>query len=251
MVHVIDLDRFAEGSAGVLSPEVKWVGSSNCPGPIAAAAAVLTRLAVRIDQRREEKGGGAAALREAVVLCPAAEHPGFVAEVLALLLRHHWGVAPGRAEVGAVADALRALGSDAIQGAEPGTSQADAAAGDLRAFLAGCARRVTIVWPYEGASVEVVGDLVGGWHCRAPLHYNPWRRQWRLQLLGAAPGRHRYKFIVDGRWCADLRAPLEHDVWHNANNLLDVPPAPKGQALSAERQAALAADCQAFYTKPL
>ncbi|KAK2079886.1 hypothetical protein QBZ16_002281 [Prototheca wickerhamii] len=221
MVHVIDLDRFAEGSAGVLSPEVKWVGSSNCPGPIAAAAAVLTRLAVRIDQRREEKGGGAAALREAVVLCPAAEHPGFVAEVLALLLRNHWGVDPGRAEVGAVADALRALGSDAIQGAEPGTSQAGR----------GCGRPARLPGGLRAARDDRVA--------------------WRLQLLGAAPGRHRYKFIVDGRWCADLRAPLEHDVWHNANNLLDVPPAPKGPALSAERQAALGAACLAFYTKPL
>ena len=30
-------------------------------------------------------------------------------------------------------------------------------------------RAVTLVWPYGGASVEVAGDVLGGWHCRAPL----------------------------------------------------------------------------------
>ena len=31
------------------------------------------------------------------------------------------------------------------------------------------ARAVTLTWPYGGASVEVAGDVLGGWHVRAPL----------------------------------------------------------------------------------
>lgn len=42
-------------------------------------------------------------------------------------------------------------------------------------------------------------------------------------LQGVTPGVHRFKFIVDGRWCADLNGPVEHDFWGNANNVVVVP----------------------------
>lgn len=241
-VHVIDLDCFAEGSASVLSPEVRWVGTTSCPGPITAAAATLARLAFRISQRR--KAGDL----EAVVLCCSSDHPFFAAELVAITLHGYWGMNASEAEH--MATALCRLGGSSGSGSDI-LQRSEVALQDLRAFLDGCRRRVTLVWPYDGSSVEVVGDLVGGWHCRVPLYYNRWRREWRLQLLGVAPGKHRYKFIVDGRWCADLHAPVEYDVWQNANNVLDV--REKGGSgatkLSAERAAALGAACLAFYTK--
>lgn len=55
------------------------------------------------------------------------------------------------------------------------------------------------------------------------------------------PGVHRFKFIVDGRWCADLNGPVEHDFWGNANNVVVVPgtragePEPGGAAERAGR----------------
>jgi len=34
-------------------------------------------------------------------------------------------------------------------------------------------QRVRLTWPYGGYSVEVAGDVVGGWHVRTPLHQCP------------------------------------------------------------------------------
>ena len=49
---------------------------------------------------------------------------------------------------------------------------ASAIAAASKALLdAGVARRqaVRLCWPYGGASMEVAGDVLGGWHVRAPL----------------------------------------------------------------------------------
>lgn len=34
-------------------------------------------------------------------------------------------------------------------------------------------QRVRLTWPYGGYSVEVAGDVVGGWHVRTPLQQCP------------------------------------------------------------------------------
>lgn len=34
-------------------------------------------------------------------------------------------------------------------------------------------QRVRLTWPYGGYSMEVAGDVVGGWHVRTPLHQCP------------------------------------------------------------------------------
>ena len=52
-------------------------------------------------------------------------------------------------------------------------SEASAIAATSKLLLDGWRERrraVTLVWPYGGASVEVAGDVLGGWHCRAHLN---------------------------------------------------------------------------------
>lgn len=68
---------------------------------------------------------------------------------------------------------------------------------------------------------------------------------------GLRPGFYPCKFIVDGRWCIDMAAPVENDSRGNANNVIVVPqdppptnlfPAPSGPGGSAAASPAGAAD---------
>ncbi|KFM24342.1 hypothetical protein F751_3060 [Auxenochlorella protothecoides] len=238
-LRTLDLSRFAEGSVSGLPPHVRWVGSDKAPCPTIAASAALARLAVRAELGRKRghdaRGPDSAGPTDAVLAMHHPRHAPFVSEALWLVLQYHWGMpAPEAIEI--VSD---------ICGCAPIPAQASATALELERFVRGWSRRVTLAWPYGGASVEVVGDLVGGWHCRVPLQYNSWRREWRLQLLGLAPGLHRFKFIVDGRWCADVHAPLEHDFWGNANNVLRVGEGGRG----GDAIATLGAALLSFYCK--
>uniref|UniRef100_A0A1D2AAK8 AMP-activated protein kinase glycogen-binding domain-containing protein n=1 Tax=Auxenochlorella protothecoides TaxID=3075 RepID=A0A1D2AAK8_AUXPR len=238
-LRTLDLSRFAEGSVSGLPPHVRWVGSDKAPCPTIAASAALARLAVRAELGRKRghdaRGPDSAGPTDAVLAMHHPRHAPFVSEALWLVLQYHWGMpAPEAIEI--VSD---------ICGCAPIPAQASATALELERFVRGWSRRVTLAWPYGGASVEVVGDLVGGWHCRVPLQYNSWRREWRLQLLGLAPGLHRFKFIVDGRWCADVHAPLEHDFWGNANNVLRVGEGGRG----GDAVATLGAALLSFYCK--
>lgn len=63
---------------------------------------------------------------------------------------------------------------------------------------------------------------VGGWEKRAPMVFDVKRKRWRLQIWGLAPGIHRFKYLVDGRWVIDLAAHTEADSRGNINNVVMV-----------------------------
>jgi len=75
---------------------------------------------------------------------------------------------------------------------------------------------IELSWAYQGNEVYVAGSW-SNWQERVKL--NAEKRVW-LQL---PRGIHRYKFIVDGRWCYDMLRPLETDDCGNINNVLSVP----------------------------
>lgn len=54
-------------------------------------------------------------------------------------------------------------------GYEPDASAIAAASKLLLDASCEARRRVRLRWPYGGGSVEVAGDVVGGWHVRTPL----------------------------------------------------------------------------------
>jgi len=75
---------------------------------------------------------------------------------------------------------------------------------------------IEVSWVYQGREVYVVGSW-SNWQDRIRL--NAENKVW-LQL---PRGFHRYKFIVDGRWCYDMLRPQETDDCGNINNVLCVP----------------------------
>ena len=83
-----------------------------------------------------------------------------------------------------------------------------------------------------------VGDAAGSWDQRVPLAFDVARQQWRVQLWGLAPGRYRYKYIVDGAWVVDLAAATETDAWGNVNNVVTAGDSRAGLAASTADRAA-------------
>lgn len=115
--------------------------------------------------------------------------------------------------------------------------------------------RVLLTWPHGGLSVDIAGELVGGWMQRVPLQRTPPRahgsragvrgagrlpsqgpgagagpaRQgqeglglFSIELKGLSPGVYHYKYIVDGCWAVDPFAPKALDNSGNLNNILAV-----------------------------
>jgi 1,4-alpha-glucan branching enzyme len=74
----------------------------------------------------------------------------------------------------------------------------------------------------SASTVTVAGDF-NGWDITA----HPMERQgenlWALEME-LPPGRHEYKFLVDGQqWWNDPEAPKVPNLWGSENSYLEVP----------------------------
>lgn len=100
---------------------------------------------------------------------------------------------------------------------------------------------VEFVWNHDADDVRITGDFVG-WGSGVPMQRkenlkpsssvsqhpgsstsssssNP---EYRITLR-LAPGSYTYKFIVNGEWMYDPRAPFREDTYGNINNYIDIP----------------------------
>lgn len=217
-LQIIDLPRTMLYSAcsGLEGPwkladEVAWVGSRLLPSPAVSAAASLHRLAHRC-------GGATSILPQhggtAAVLMYRPQDVQTAAEVLAIYFHLYCGVD--------ARNALSAAGA-ALHCASPPPAALESAVQEMAACGKGWLERVVLEWSYTGGSVELAGEVVGGWDRTAPLSFNVARRKWRLQLWGLPPGAYAFKFIVDGQWCIDMAGPSQMDTFGNINNVCLVP----------------------------
>jgi len=78
---------------------------------------------------------------------------------------------------------------------------------------------VEFSWPYEGEKVSVTGSF-NNWKEQIPMlirDYNGWKLTLKL-----FPGVYTYKFVIDGRWCHDMRHEATRDPDGNLNNVVRV-----------------------------
>ena len=228
-LQVIDMERIStisnslsaitstDGTKGpgprwIFGRHVAWVGSSVMPGAVLAGAAALHRASHRC-------GGAATDLKErdgaaAVLTFDGMLGANTAAASLALYLHLFCHFEPK--------EALNAAGA-VFKIDPPPESSLDTGVEAAAAIGQGWLQRVVLKWPYwVGKRIEVTGDLVGGWNCRVPMVWSERQGIWRTQLWGIPPGVHQYKFIVDGRWCADLARPSMVDEYGNVNNIVSV-----------------------------
>ena len=200
------------GPRWIFGHEVAWVGSSALPGAPLAAAASLHRAAHRCGgplSKMPERNGIAT-----VITYSSSTELKVASEAFALYLHLYCDFHAKEAMniAGGIFNTSPTSESSLNTGIE-----AAAAIGQ------GWLQRVILKWPYwVGSKIEVTGDLVGGWNRRVPLQFFKEQEVWRTQLWGVPPGVHQYKFIVDGRWCADLAAPSLLDEYGNVNNVVSV-----------------------------
>jgi hypothetical protein len=208
-LHVVDYSKIAQhrhqserGPPWLVFDDVAWVGPTAFPSPIASTAALLHRLAHRANQHQ--------CGTHVVSLSYQPQHADEVCKALALYLHLYCGLSPRSAAISA---------GEAFDLDPPPQSALDAGIEEMAALGLGWLQRVILEWKYSGGCVEAAGDAVGGWDRVVPLSFNIRRRKWRIQLWGLPPGVYSYKFIVDGRWCIDVAAPSQTDVWGNPNNV--------------------------------
>ncbi len=218
-----------------LAPDIAWVGAQSFPSPAVTAAATLHRIAHRC--------GGAANPPPLVggttaVLTYRPEDVSVAADALAVYFHLYCNL---RAK-----DAVSAAGA-ALQCPAPALSILESAVEELAACGRGWLQRVSLEWHYAGGSVEIAGDVIGGWDCTASLAFNVRHRKWKLQLWGLPPGLYDFKFIVDGHWCIDVAAPSRVDSYGNSNNVVLVETYVDGQVSEAVQIATDDADGMAAY----
>jgi len=75
----------------------------------------------------------------------------------------------------------------------------------------------TFVWPYGGSNVALAGT------------FNSWKQQPMKKTnkgheltVNLTPGKHEFKYVVDGHWCYDLAAKSKEDKEKNFNNFIDI-----------------------------
>ncbi|KAH7622488.1 hypothetical protein NADE_005073 [Nannochloris sp. 'desiccata'] len=241
-LQVIDLPHIMLSSAcstskgpWKLASDIAWVGSKNFPSPAVTAAATLHRVAHRC--------GGAASPPlptggTAAVLTYRPEDVSIAAESLAVYLHLYCNIK--------AKDAAAAAGA-ALQCPAPALTVLESAVEELAACGKGWLQRVSLEWHYAGGSVEVAGDVIGGWDCTASLAFNVRHRKWRLQLWGLPPGLYDFKFIVDNHWCIDVAAPSRVDSYGNSNNVCMVETYSDAVLSEAVQIATDAADGMAAY----
>jgi 1,4-alpha-glucan branching enzyme len=84
-------------------------------------------------------------------------------------------------------------------------------------------RRIRLQFRHAAASrVAVAGDF-NGWRTTSHLLDRDKGDLWALEV-DLPPGRHEYKFLVDGRqWWNDPEAPKVPNVWGSETSYLEVP----------------------------
>jgi len=95
-----------------------------------------------------------------------------------------------------------------------------------RTGLAGAIRRIEVELQYEApkaVTVFVAGDF-NHWRAGDLRLRRDERGVWRVPLC-LVPGRYEYRFIVDGEWQEDPRAPSRvPNEFGSSNSVLEVPP---------------------------
>ncbi|KAI0564293.1 carbohydrate-binding module family 48 protein [Gracilaria domingensis] len=80
-------------------------------------------------------------------------------------------------------------------------------------------KNVTLEWtPHMGSSVFVTGSFAD-WKEQRPVVTDDGSYKVTLAL---PPGKHLYKFVVDGQWFYDITQPTEADSEGNVNNIVTV-----------------------------
>jgi 1,4-alpha-glucan branching enzyme len=74
----------------------------------------------------------------------------------------------------------------------------------------------------RASSVSLAGDF-NGWSTIMHPMERQGERLWTLEV-DLPPGRHEYKFLVDGRqWWNDPQAPKVPNLWGTENSYVEVP----------------------------
>ncbi len=85
-------------------------------------------------------------------------------------------------------------------------------------------QHVLFRWTKAGEAVSVVGSW-NGWGKPLSLERTQdafGRGHLFSRMVELPPGRHQYKFVVDGAWQYDPQCAFEADEWGNINNMVDV-----------------------------
>lgn len=205
-IHVIDVAsmNIAEDT---ITDGVCWMGASRLPSGPVCLSAFLNRLKHRFKQRYND-GNSITILKYS----PSTSY--LTLHALALFFFMHCWLDESNA---------RALAARAVEKQIPPVSIIDSGIEELAACGKGWLQRVIVEWPYHAkSSVDIAGEICGGWHITQRLWYDSSNRKWKIQIWGLKPGSYTFKFVVDGNWCVDLKRPLSVDDWGNDNNTATV-----------------------------
>jgi len=205
-IHVIDVGSMSI-SEDSITDGVCWMGASRLPSGPVCVSAFLNRLKHRFKQRYNDG-------KSIVILTYSPSTSYLTLHALALFFYMHCWLDEGTSRV---------LAAGAVGKQIPPVSIIDSGVEELAACGKGWLQRVIVEWPYHArSSVDIAGEICGGWHITRRLRYDVSNRKWRIQIWGLPPGAYTFKFVVDGHWCVDLKKPLSVDEWGNDNNTATV-----------------------------
>ena len=205
-IHVIDVGSM-DISTDSVAAGVCWMGASRIPSGPVVLASHLQRLKIRFQQRRQ---GG----RSIVLLSYDGSTSYLTLHALALFFFMYCHFDQGES---------RSLAAAAVEKQIPPVSILESGIEELAVCGKGWLQRIRVQWPYNAtSSVNIAGDIVGGWHITKKLHHHAPSQKWKIQVWGLSPGSYTFKFVVDGKWCVDLSEPLSHDEFGNNNNTVSV-----------------------------
>lgn len=205
-IHVIDVGSM-NVSDDAIAEGVCWMGASRLPSGPVCVSAFLNRLKHRFTQRYNDG-------KSVVILTYSSSTSYLTLHALALFFFMHCWLDESDA---------RSLAAEAVGKQIPPVSIIDSGIEELAACGKGWLQRVIIEWPYHArSSVDIAGEICGGWHITRRLRYDQSNRRWKIQIWGLPPGAYTFKFVVDNHWCVDLKKPLSVDDWGNDNNTATV-----------------------------
>ena len=205
-IHVIDVGSMSI-SEDAITDGVSWMGASRFPSGPVCVSSFLNRLKHRFTQRYNDG-------KSIVILTFSPSTSYLTLHALALFFFMHCWIDERNA---------RSLAAGAVGKQIPPVSIIDSGVEELAACGKGWLQRVIVEWPYHArSSVDIAGEICGGWHITRRLRYDVSNRKWKIQIWGLPPGAYTFKFVVDGHWCVDLKKPLSVDEWGNDNNTATV-----------------------------
>jgi hypothetical protein len=205
-IHVIDVGSMSI-SDDAIADGVCWMGASRLPSGPVCVSAFLNRLKHRFKQRYNDG-------KSIVILTYSPSTSYLTLHALALFFFMHCWLDESTS---------RTLAAGAVGKQIPPISIIDSGIEELAACGRGWLQRVILEWPYHArSSVDIAGEICGGWHITRRLRYDASNRKWKIQIWGLPAGAYTFKFVVDGDWCVDLKKPLSVDEWGNDNNTATV-----------------------------